>query len=248
MSQNINNKWNPHSSTYEPLDGMVHIWYVPLNTDAATQIKYWKILSDDERSRANRFRFTSDKIKYVSCRGALRSLLGRYLMMAPESVEITYIKNGKPNHDSNLEFNVSHSENWGVIGFTLDTILGVDIEYTNRIIEFEEIADRFFSQKESADVINAEKDQLPLCFYNCWTRKEAFIKALGDGLSFPLDQFEVSCRPDATPQLIKTHWDYSEADKWSLWAFEKGSDYVGAIALKGPKKNVAYYNWNHTDT
>jgi len=246
MSHYINNKWNAQFSGFELVENIVHIWSVPLSIDAKTQNKYWSVLSDEEKSRANRYKFDILKTKFIACRGVLRLLMGAYLGIDANQVEISYIKNGKPNHHSNLEFNVSHSEDWAVIGFTLDTILGIDIECIKRNIEFEDIARRFFSLEESKLVINSPKEQLALYFYNCWTRKEAFVKALGDGLSFPLDQFEVSCVPSDPPQLLKTKWDKTEATKWSLWGFEKDQDYVGAITLKGPSKELLYYTWDHT--
>ncbi len=246
MSLYINNKWRSEVPSFELLEDVVHVWIIALNIDAKTQIKYWRMLSQEEKSRADRFKFNIDKVKYIACRGVLRILLGQYLGIGADLIKISYIKNGKPNHNSNLEFNVSHSQDLAVIGFTLDTILGVDIEYTNRIIEFEKIASRFFSPEESNLIINAREDELPLHFYNCWTRKEAFIKALGEGLSFPLHQFEVSCKPDAIPQLLTTKWDETEADKWSLWGFEKDKEYVGALALKGSNKELSYYNWDHS--
>jgi 4'-phosphopantetheinyl transferase len=245
MSGNVENKWNAEWPVFKLTEKAVHLWSVPLDIDHETQVKYWRLLGEDEKSKANRFKFRSDHIKYIACRGALRILLGQYLRIEAKKVEINYLKNGKPNHNSNLEFNVSHSEDWAVIGFALDTILGVDIEYIRRVIEFEDIARRFFSKEESKLVLNAPRNEIPLYFYSCWTRKEAFIKALGDGLSFPLDQFEVSCKPGTMPQLLKTNWNPAEVEKWSLWSFQRDEAYTGAIALRGPKKIISYYTWDH---
>ena len=245
MSHVINKKWDTQISDFNLESNQIHIWSVRLNIDTQTQIRYWRILSEEERDRANRFKFVEDKIKYIACRGVLRHLLGLYLGEEAEHVKIGYIKNGKPHHRSNLEFNASHSQDWAVIGFTLDTVLGIDIEYVNRNIEFEEIAQRFFSPEESTIVNSAQKDLIPRYFYNCWTRKEAFIKALGDGLSFPLDRFVVSCAPEDIPQLRSTKWDKNEVNNWCLWGFEKGNDYVGAIAIRGGQKQLSYFTWDH---
>ncbi len=245
MSPIINNIWHEEYPEFELGQNAIHVWCVSLDVSTKAQIYYWKILSTDEKERANRFKFDKDRIKYIACRGALRQLLGHYLGKTGKSVKISYVKNGKPNHDSNLEFNVSHSRDWAVIGFTMDTILGIDIEYRKRLIEFEDIALRFFSTAESNVVTNSPKKLISQYFYNCWTRKEAFIKALGDGLSFPLDQFEVSCRPNDRPQLLTTKWDEDEVENWSLWGFEKADDYVGAVTIRGPEKELSYYSWNH---
>ena len=240
-----NNKWDTQSADFSLKSNQIHIWSVALDIDIKTQIRYWKVLSEEERQRAEAFKFVKDKIKYIACRGALRQLMGHYLKTPANEISIEYVKNGKPHHNSNLEFNVSHSRDMAVIGFTYDTILGIDIEFIHRKIEFHQIARRFFSTNESDIVINAPRESMHQYFYNCWTRKEAFIKALGDGLSFPLDQFEVTCAPDEVPKLMSTKWDETEVEKWSLWAFEKSKDYVGALAIQGPEKQLIYFSWDH---
>ena len=245
MSPVKNNKWNAAPADFSLNPDQIHIWSIALDIDIKTQIKYWKVLSEEERQRADSFKFLKDKIKYVACRGVLRQLMGKYLGERAKSVSIEYIKNGKPHHNSNFEFNVSHSKDMAVIAFTYDTILGIDIEFIHRKIEFDQIAKRFFSSSEAEIVINASQGPIHKYFYNCWTRKEAFIKALGDGLSFPLDQFEVSCTPDDVPKLLSTKWDEKEVEEWSLWAFEKNEDYVGALAVRGPEKQLSYFTWDH---
>lgn len=238
--------WETKEPSFELTSHLVHIWSIPLNIEAGTQKAYWHLLSNEEKFRANRFKFEVDKIKYIACRGALRVLLSKYLVQEAEKIEILYLKNGKPNHNSNLEFNVSHSGDWAVIGFTLDNILGIDIEYINREIEYVDIASKFFSAEEAYIVINAENNKMPLYFYNCWTRKEAFIKAIGDGLSFPLNKFRVSINPKVSPKLLVTNWDPSEANKWSLWSFTKGDDYIGAVTVKSNNKEIQKFSFNHS--
>ncbi|MEM9547610.1 MAG: 4'-phosphopantetheinyl transferase superfamily protein [Bacteroidota bacterium] len=247
MSPKINTEWDTQKENLALDSDQIHVWSVHLDIDTQTQIKYWRILSEEERKRADAFKFVQDKIKYIACRGVLRQLLGFYLKMKASEVEIGYIKNGKPYHDSNLEFNVSHSHDWAVIGFTLDTILGIDIEYIERKIEYREIAHRFFSAPEVQKVSFAPDDRIANFFFNCWTRKEAFIKALGDGLSFPLDCFEVSCAPEEEPELLKTTWDEREVENWSLWGFEKDVEYIGALTIRGPRKNVFFFTWDQND-
>jgi len=237
--------WQAFKSTYELQESDLHVWRIPLQIDTKTQIAYWRILTKDEKERANNFFSTTDKIGYIAGRGAMRILLGRYLHKSAEQVSIQYAKNGKPYVEDKLEFNLSNSKNMAVFVVNQRHIVGVDIEYTPRMIEFASIAKRFFSEEESTVVLRAKSKDLPAYFYNCWTRKEAFIKALGDGLSFPLDQFVVTCAPEDTPRLISTKWDAKEQKAWNLWAFDIGLEYTGAIASKSLGKELSFFHWTH---
>lgn len=241
----VNQRWKNKTLEYKLNEGEIHLWRVPLEIDTRTQISYWRILSQDEKDRADRFKFVKDKVKFIAGRGALRILLAKYLCLEPQDVEISYWKNGKPQCPTNIEFNLSNSGDWAVIGITLNELLGVDIELSERTIEFEKIGRRFFSPMEYSELLNSKEETIHTCFYNCWTRKEAFIKALGDGLSFPLDQFAVTCKPGVKPELIETLWDHSERYQWSLWGFKIGHNYIGAIASRSKPKSIEYLNWYH---
>lgn len=223
----------------------VIVWQIPLNILTQEQISYWRILSADEKERANKFMFVKDKIRYIAGRGVLRILLGRYLDIPAKEVQILYEAKGKPFVDSELEFNLSNTQDMAVAAFNWSNIIGVDIEYAQKEIEFSKIAKRFFSPEESKLVINAKPEAQAQYFYNCWTRKEAFIKALGDGLSFPLDQFVVNCQPDVKARLLATKWNEEEVKLWMLEAFEIGEEFIGALAAKSPEMKVSYFLWKH---
>ena len=158
------------------------------------------LLSDAERQRAGRFAFDRDRRRFTVARARLRQLLAAQLGVEPESVELAYGTHGKPalarhSTDSHLRFNVSHSEDVAVYAFAGGREVGIDVEVVRTITDADDIAARSFSRHENEAYLALDPRDKPLGFFNCWTRKEAFIKALGDGLSHPLDRFDVSLTP-----------------------------------------------------
>lgn len=223
----------------------VHIWRAPLDLEESFQSSFLKLLSPDEKSRAQKFRFAKDSRNFINARGILRSLIGKYLEMNPAEISFQYSKFGKPaiadNHP--LQFNVSHSQNIALFAFTKRFHVGVDIECVNPNIEIKDIATKFFSTNEVSNLLALPEDQQPLGFFNCWTRKEAFIKAIGEGLSFPLNQFEVSLEPDKPAKLLATHWDANAVSKWTLYSMTPASNFVGSVVIEGLINQVKLWNW-----
>ncbi len=223
-----------------------HIWCADLNRSDLAEKDFTKVLSRDESERASKFRFSVDCKRFIARRGILRLLVGEYIKMSPEKVVFQYGEQGKPfvSGNSAFHFNLSHSENIILFAFTEEHELGIDVEYTNRMIELKEIATRFFSPNETKVLLNLSEKHQPKGFFNCWTRKEAFIKAVGQGLSFPLDEFEVSLKPSDEARLIATHWNPDDVDKWSLRSFEPAEKFVGAIAVKGKISEIKFYKFD----
>lgn len=228
-------------------DQKPQVWQADLLTDEPLQQTLWACLAPDEKERANRFRFAKDKDCFVLTRGILRHLLGRYLQQDPKTLSFTYGPQGKPFLEAqpSLHFNVTHSGELALFAFALNQPIGVDLEQIQRAVEIELVAKHFFSTKEIEALFSLPPAQQKQGFFNCWTRKEALIKAMGTGLAFPLAQFEVSLKPGDPAALLATHWDPAEAQKWFMTSFKPAEEYVGALAIKRPIVEVAYWQWDN---
>jgi len=217
----------------------VHVWRASLEQPPAIVESLGRLLSTDEQTRAARFHFERDQRHFIVARGGLRELLGRYLGMAPAALRFGYTDHGKPHLEAEtllplakLRFNLAHSGGLAVYAFTLLGEIGVDLEQVNPQFTGDDIARRFFSATEVASLDQLPTEARALAFFSCWTRKEAFIKAKGVGLSLALDQFDVTLAPGQQAALLRTGWDESEAGRWSLRALDIGAGYVGAVAVE----------------
>lgn len=217
--------------------GAVHVWQQHLRCQPIEVESYRQILSPDEVARARRFRFDSDRNEFIVGRGTLRRLLGQYLSIPPNDLHFSYSAFGRPcvvGHKAAaaLDFNISHSGGVALLAFAGGRQIGVDIEKVRQDFMTGEIVDRFFSIAERAALRELPDDQRHAAFFRCWTRKEAFIKALGEGLSHPLDQFDVSLDPNTPAALLATRPDASEAQRWMLCDIEVPRDYAAALAFE----------------
>ncbi|MEZ5039491.1 MAG: 4'-phosphopantetheinyl transferase superfamily protein [Saprospiraceae bacterium] len=237
--------WLPPPSHLHLTDQKPQVWQADLLADEPLQYSLWECLSPDEKARANRFRFAKDKDSFVLTRGILRHLLGRYLQQDPKKISFAYGPQGKPSliEPPSLHFNVTHSGELALFAFALNQPIGVDLEHIQRAVEIELVAKHFFSAQEIAALFMLPAAQQKQGFFNCWTRKEALIKAMGTGLAFPLAQFEVSLKPGDPAALLATHWDPAEAQQWFMTSFKPAEEYVGALAIKRPIVEVAYWQW-----
>ena len=221
--------------------GEIHVWRVDLGQPEDVMQKLRGTLEDDEIRRADRFHFEKDRRAFVVSRGFLRQVLGRYLATNPEALRFSYGPYGKPAldgeyKDSALRFNMSHSRGVGLVAVSEGKELGVDVEHIRADFATEEIARRFFSPREVA-AFNALPPELRVnAFFRCWTRKEAYIKAIGLGLSQPLDGFDVTLAPDESPVLLRT--DRDDASRWSVSDIDVGSDYAAALVVEGQISNI----------
>ena len=218
-----------------PLDRL-DIWRLQLDATASIEVDEVTLLSADEVTRANRFRFQKDRRRFIVCRSALRRLLGEYLGIPSQEVSFEYSANGKPSlkprdNPHGLCFNVAHSDDQVLIAFGGEHQLGVDIEKMRGDVDTKSLAERFFSRREREELrALPEPSQVP-AFFACWCRKEAFIKAIGDGLSFPLADFSVSVHPDGRPVLEEIRGSVDSGLRWSLADLAVGNEYRAALAV-----------------
>lgn len=216
--------------------GQVHLWRATLSRPRKQRDLFWSVLTVQERNRAERFRFDVHRHQYIVGRGLLRWLLGAYLHLEPADIQFDYGEHDKPSLVNNpaFHFNVSHSHDKMLLGFVWDRDIGVDIEQVRRMDDMDDIARRFFSEMENEDYTRVPAAQRPDVFFNCWTRKEAFIKAVGEGLSYPLDQFDVSLLPAEPALLRRVRQSRTKAKQWSMVAIEPFGSYRGAAVWTGP--------------
>lgn len=227
--------WRP-AAECAPLAGDVHVWRIALDRDDVEVVELERPLSDDERARAARFVFDKDRRRFIAARGSLRVLLSRYTGRRPETIEFCYGPQGKPflADPSDLRFNLSHSGRFAVFACVRNREIGIDVERERPEVEFEEIAARFFSSPEQAALQALPREQRRQAFFTCWSRKEAYIKALGGGLSVPLDRFDMTLAPGQPAQLIVDRGDSAAAAAWTVYDIRPDEGYAGAAVVAGP--------------
>jgi 4'-phosphopantetheinyl transferase len=214
--------------------GEVHVWRTSLVRPKDAVERMRTLLARDERQRADRFRFERDRSRYIVGRALLRGLLARYLDAAPEELEFQYGEFEKPALRSGPWFNLSHSGPIALYAFSSAGEIGIDVELDNADFARERIAERFFSPAEVRLLRSLPSEAQPRAFLTCWTRKEAFIKARGDGLSLALDSFDVTLAPDAPAALLRTAWCSEEPGQWQLEDLsDHQAGYIAAVALRG---------------
>lgn len=217
--------------------GEIQVWQAFLDRDRERQGEWAAVLSEDERERARSFRFDVHREWFIAARATLRILLGGYLDVGPETVRFTYGANGKPGvNGSGVHFNASHSEDRALFAFSRDAPLGVDIEAVRPMPDALEIASSSFSPAEAAVLSGLPPELRDRAFFRCWTRKEAVIKALGDGLSYPLDRFSVSF--DEAARVTAFDDDPAAVSRWTLYHLEPHPGFVAAVATQAPEARL----------
>ncbi|MEO8356700.1 MAG: 4'-phosphopantetheinyl transferase superfamily protein [Chloroflexota bacterium] len=239
--------------TFALTDNNVHIWSASLEQPARVVRRLAAVLSEDERSRAERFHFANHRSFFIVGRGMLRTLLARYLKLNPQEVQFEYTQNRKPFlspshgvHD--LCFNLSHSAGIAMYALSQNRRLGIDIEYVRSIPDMDQIAASNFSEEENLQFRTVDTNGKRQAFYNCWTRKEAFIKAIGDGLSFPLDQFDVSLIPGEPARLLSIFGSEQAAGQWSMHELQPAEGYVAALVVEGNGCSISYQEWTQLES
>jgi 4'-phosphopantetheinyl transferase len=240
--------WSQAPSRLTYPTGRVDVWRVNLD-EPPTAASEASVLSADEIARANRFHFEKDRIHFTQCRSALRVVLAGYLAIPASEIRFEYLPSGKPQlvaeqNPCVLQFNVSHSANIALIAVGSEHRLGVDIEKTRCDVDTTSLAERFFSLRERAGLQALPDHLLVPGFFACWTRKEAFLKATGDGLSFPLADFSVTTHPDLDPELEEIRGNTEPCKQWFLADLSVVDGYRATVALDRAHSRVETYSWN----
>jgi 4'-phosphopantetheinyl transferase len=226
------------------LAGQVHVWPIRLtlsNADSTDALaKLHALLSEEETTRAARFKFAHLRESFVLAHGALRVLLARYVGTAPGDISFAYEAKGKPTiaNEGSVHFNLSHSGSMALLAITRGCEVGVDIERIRSFSDMPRVAQRFFCVEESNELMALPADQRDLAFFRCWTRKEAYIKAVGDGLSVPLDSFRVTLQPGDPAKFVHLNHDAEAAAQWSLHNLEIAEGYAAALAYCSTPRQV----------
>ncbi len=216
----------------------VQLWRADLEAIGADESRWQTVLSSDETVRAARFHFPRDRQRFVASRAVLRTILAGYLAIDTAGVNFSYSSKEKPllgpaHAGSDVMFNVSHSGGIALFAFTRHFDIGIDVEQVRRDFDLDAIARRFFSAHEQSQLAALPVDARVEGFFRCWTRKEAYIKATGDGLSLPLSQFDVSLVAEETNALRATRPDAAEAARWLLREVPGGHGYIAALCARG---------------
>jgi len=232
-----------HPSTFPALKlGQAHIWRCDL--DALPVSDYELLLSDDEWQRAARFHFPLHRARYIAGRGALRSLLAQYLGQKPAEFSFTLNDHGKPElKESQLRFNVSHSQNVALLAFCLTDDIGADVEFRRGDYDDEKIARlarRFFCEAESRELETLSGTAKQAAFFRCWTRKEALLKATGEGIAGGLATYRVSLLPRQKAEVLAP---YEEIGDWSLFDLQPGENIAGALAIRAGRYEIFGYDF-----
>jgi len=222
----------------------VHLWRCSLDLPRGSLDDAYATLAEDEIERARRFKFTRDRRRFVAARSFLRRTLAGYLSVSPRELAFVYGAFGKPGlssrpDDTRVEFNLSHSGEMAILAISRGPTVGVDIEQVIQVSELQKMASRYFSAYENAALNAVPAEARNFAFYCCWTRKEAFLKALGHGLAHPLDAFDVSL-DERRPRLVAVRSDHEAPAEWTLFHLCPAPGYVAALAVKGNDVRVTW--------
>jgi 4'-phosphopantetheinyl transferase len=226
----------------------VRVWIVALDRSAEVVERLRASLTADERDRADRFHFPNDATRWTVARATLRAILGECLGVEPRDLRFSYGERGKPElagpfAGSGLRFNLSHSAGLALCALTGERRIGVDIERVRPLADLEQIADRTFSPRERKAIRRLAPELRHEAFFNCWTRKEAYIKAIGEGLAYPLDRFSVSLVPGVPARLECVDEDPTEAKAWTLEALVPCPGYTAAVIVEGHPERIVWETW-----
>jgi len=227
----------------------VQVWRARLDVPAYRVRELAQLLSLDEARRAERLFFDVDRQRFIVARGLLRTILGRYLRAPPAELRFVYGPYGKPEltlefADGRLHFSVAHSHRLALYAVAYDRQVGIDLEYMRPRLVSKAVAEHFFSPVEVERLGALPEKEQREAFFCCWTRKEAYIKARGEGVSLPLDCFEVSPVPNENPVRLRTHGDPAEATRWCLRGLEPGAGYAAAVAVEGFGWHLRRWLWS----
>jgi 4'-phosphopantetheinyl transferase len=226
----------------------VTVWKINLHHLNPDMSYYSQILSGQEIEKSKRYYFEKDQRRYVQSHAILRIILGKILGESPASIQFVLNPYGKPyvNHlegKADIYFNLSHSLAGVLIAVSQGIECGVDIEFQKEDFPSKEIAEHFFSENEIRAYLALPPEQQKEAFFNCWTRKEAYIKAKGKGLNIPLDSFDVSLAPNEPARLLQSRLEPDDIEQWSLVHLESWDQYSSALCANSKKFSYGIEEW-----
>jgi 4'-phosphopantetheinyl transferase len=226
-------------------DNEIHVWCASVADAAVQHREMGSLLDAEERARAAHFHFARHRRRFLVAHAILRLLLGAYGGQDPRDVRFNYGPFGKPamRGAPDLSFNLSHSEERAVYAFARRIDIGIDVEYRRSELASVELAQRFFAPEEAAALRAVPQASRTEAFFRCWTCKEAFVKAVGKGLSLPLDQFVVSLASDMPARLLCIHGNAEAAAEWSLTELPMPNGYTAALAVRGHERQITMRDW-----
>lgn len=234
---------------YTKLDySTVHLWFTNLDLSSEEVAQYRETLSVEERAIADRFIIELDRSRYIVAHGVLRSILGGYLGVRPDKLTFSSSRSGKPElgkkeKDARILFNLSHSYGRALFGIAYNRDVGVDLEFISDNMDYMCIAENNFSRNEYFALHELPMDMKKEAFFRYWTCKEAFLKAVGLGLSLPLDKVEVSPFPDDIVTLLGAEHSYDERREWKLRYVGCEHGYAAAVVAEGKDWDIQVYQW-----
>lgn len=241
-------EWSSPPATPRLVSAEVHVWRAPLSTDQVVLRSFESTLAPSEKARAARFVAERDRDRYIAAHGILRDLLSRYLRCTPKAIVFENGPRGKPQvvepkSQRAIQFNLSHSHALAVVAVCTGREVGIDVELIRPEFASEDVARRYFSRTEIGELSRIPAPLRAEAFFLCWTRKEAYIKARGEGLQIRLDSFDVSLTPGKPATLSnadEAHW------KVESFAPSRASepDYVAAVVAEGKDWVARYFEWN----
>lgn len=241
--------WRDPPTDVVLLDGEVHVWHAWLNLPGSDVVRFEQLLSAEEQRRAERFRFNRDRRRFIVARGSLRAILSRYVRQDPDQLRLAYSSRGKPSlvmpsHSQGvLEFNLSRSGDLAVYAVAWGRQVGIDVERIRPFPDAQKIAERFFSARESALLRTLPDSQKVEAFFACWTRKEAYMKASGKGMSLPLAGFDVSAGLREPVEFTASAGDTSHVLPLSMCGVRLGEQYQGALVVGGRACGLQFWRF-----
>jgi len=246
----ISNWSAPPSKMYLPPTD-VHIWQASLHIPAHQQERFTQMLSSDEIARAARFHFPLHREHYIAGRGLLREILGRYLNCLPETIRFSYNSFGKPAllasaAQEALQFNISHSNGVALFAFVRDADIGIDVQHTNAVTDLLQAGAVVFSAGEMEVLSTLPQERRRAVFFQYWTRKEAYIKAVGGGFSLPLNGIDVGRLPAGRVWQAEAPGAPFEQTDWNVWDFTACPGYAAAVAIQQENWKFSFYQLGST--
>jgi 4'-phosphopantetheinyl transferase len=240
--------WPPPPTQWLLENGEIHVWAGNLQPTAARTLAFAMTLARDEMARADRFHFDRDRNRFIAGRGLLRAILAHYANGNPSRLKFDYGPNGKPalsesDRSRGVHFNLAHSDDLLLVAVARTWDIGIDVERIHPVADAEGIARRFFTRREYKGLRNLPDAQKLPAFFNLWTRKEAWLKATGDGISDCLGQVEVSFLADEPARLISLPGPTEAAHNWTLRDLTPAPSFVGALAVPANDIRLNCWRW-----